>query len=167
MASTQAPPRWIARHPTLDRFDRRATALMREHGPTLARVTLGLVFVWFGALKLVGRSPVVDLVAATIPWAPASVVLPALGVYEIVVGLLLLGGVLLRTALALLWLQMLGTFAVLVLLPHVAFQGGNPLLLTVEGEFVVKNLVLISAGIVVGGSLRRARGAPPAKASAA
>jgi hypothetical protein len=43
----------------------------------------------------------------------------------------------------------------LALLPEVSFDGGNPLLLTVEGEFVVKNLVLLSAGMVVGATVRR------------
>jgi hypothetical protein len=48
---------------------------------------------------------------------------------------------------------MAGTFLVLVLLPGIAFRGGNPLLLTVEGEFVIKNLVLLSAGLVIGSRL--------------
>ena len=50
---------------------------------------------------------------------------------------------------------MAGTFLVLVVKPEIAFQGGNPLLLTTEGEFVIKNLVLIAAGLVVGGSVQR------------
>lgn len=57
--------------------------------------------------------------------------------------------------LAIFALQMAGTFLVLVLLPDVAFQDGNYLLLTVEGEFVVKNLVLLSAGMVVGATAHR------------
>ncbi|MGH2578563.1 MAG: hypothetical protein ACRDG9_12565, partial [Actinomycetota bacterium] len=65
----------------------------------------------------------------------------------------LLAGRLMRLALPLLVLQMAGTFLVLVLLPEIAFRDGNPLLLTVEGEFVVKNLVLLSAGMVVGSSV--------------
>jgi hypothetical protein len=60
-----------------------------------------------------------------------------------------------RLILLLFWLQMAGTFLVLVLQPDVAFQGGNPLLLTTEGEFVIKNLVLITAGLVVGSTVRR------------
>ncbi len=53
------------------------------------------------------------------------------------------------------WAVGYGTFLVLVLRPDVAFQGSNPLVLTVEGEFVVKNLVLLSAGLVIGSRLRR------------
>lgn len=157
MAPTSAPPRWIARSETLDRWDRRATRLMAQRGPDVARISLGLVFVWFGALKMFGVTPVADLVGAAIPWLPQALVVPALGVFEVAVGLLLLFGIGLRIALLLLTLQLLGTFSVLVLLPQVAFQGGNPLLLTVEGEFVVKNLVLIAAAILVGGSLRQRR----------
>ena len=63
----------------------------------------------------------------------------------------------LRSVLALFSLQMVGTFLVLVLLPEISFQDGNPLLLTVEGEFVIKNLVLLSAGMVVGATVRRRR----------
>ena len=50
--------------------------------------------------------------------------------------------------------QMAGTFLVLVVKPNVAFQGANPLLLTTEGELVVKNLVLTSGGLVVGSTVR-------------
>jgi uncharacterized membrane protein YkgB len=52
-------------------------------------------------------------------------------------------------ALPLLVGDLLGTFSVLVMVPEVAFQAGNPLCLMVEGEFVVKNLVLLAAVILV------------------
>ena len=59
------------------------------------------------------------------------------------------------SVLALFAAQMAGTFLVLVVQPDVAFTDGNPLLLTVEGEFVIKNLVLLSAGMVIGATVRR------------
>ena len=80
--------------------------------------------------------------------------------WEIAVGVGLLFAVALRLTLFLFWLQMAGTFLVLVAKPAIAFQGGNPLLLTTEGEFVIKNLVLIAAGLVVGGTVRENRGRP-------
>jgi uncharacterized membrane protein YkgB len=73
--------------------------------------------------------------------------------FEVFVGACLVAGRLMRLALPLLVLQMAGTFLVLVLLPDVAFRDGNPLLLTVEGEFVIKNLVLLSAALVIGARL--------------
>jgi uncharacterized membrane protein YkgB len=90
-------------------------------------------------------------------WFDPDVVVPALGVFEVIVGSLLLSGKLLRTALALFAAQMLGTFVVFIVLPEVAFRDGNPFLLTVEGEFVVKNLVLLTAGMVVGARVRPIR----------
>jgi putative oxidoreductase len=129
-------------------------------GVTALRVSLGMVFVWFGFLMVFDVSPVSELVARTVYWFDPDMVVPALGAFEIAVGTLMLTGKWLRTALALFAAQMLGTFMVFLVLPEVAFRNGNPILLTVEGEFVVKNLVLLAAGMVVGarvGPLKRRR----------
>lgn len=139
----------------VDRLDRRIVAFLERWGITLLRVSLGVVFIWFGTLKIFQVSPVADLVARTVYWVDPSWFVPVLGGVEVLIGLGLLAGRALRTVLALFWLQLLGTFLVLVVRPDIAFQHGNPLLLTVEGEFVVKNLVLLSAGMVVGSTVRR------------
>lgn len=62
-----------------------------------------------------------------------------------------------RLTLMLFWLQMAGTFLTLVILPGRSFDDGNPLFLSVTGEFVIKNLVLIAAGLVIGSTVRRRR----------
>jgi uncharacterized membrane protein YkgB len=98
---------------------------------------------------------VAELVLSTLFWAPEDYVVQALGVFEIIVGIGLLAGIAVRAVLAMFWLQMLGTFLVFVIRPGIAFRDGNPFLLTTEGEFVVKNLVLIAAGIVVASTARR------------
>ena len=138
-----------------NRLDEVMVGFMRRHGIRLLRFALGIVFVWFGALKLTGYSPVVSLIAHAIPWLPPERSVPLLGVWETAVGLGLLFGVALRVVLFLFWILLASTFSVLVLRPDIAFQGGNPFLLTVEGEFVVKNLVLIAAGLVVGSTVPR------------
>jgi uncharacterized membrane protein YkgB len=138
-------------------LDRRFVGFLNRWGIPMLRVSLGLVFIWFGALKIFRVSPVADLVARTVYWVDPSWFVAVLGGVEVIIGLGLLVGRALRTVLALFWLQMLGTFLVLIIQPDVAFQRGNPLLLTVEGEFVVKNLVLLSAGMVVGSTVRRRR----------
>lgn len=135
------------------RLDEQLVAWMQRYGIGLLRAALAIVFIWFGALKVIGRSPVVDLVAQTVYWVNPDMFVPVLGVWETVVGVGLLLRRALRMVLFLFWLQMAGTFLVLVLRPEVAFQGGNPLLLTTLGEFVIKNLVLIAGGIVVGGTV--------------
>jgi putative oxidoreductase len=144
----------------LDRFDDlddRVIGVLARWAIPVLRVSLGAVFLWFGFLKIARVSPVADLVARTVYWVDPSWFVPVLGAVEVAIGAGLLAGRALRTVLALFWLQMLGTFLVLVIQPEVAFQRGNPLLLTVEGEFVVKNLVLLSAGMVVGSTVRKRR----------
>lgn len=136
-------------------LDAALIGFMTSHGVRFLRFALAVVFIWFGALKVAGRSPVADLVAQTVYWVPPRFFVPFLGVWEVVVGMGLLLGVALRLVLFLFWLQMAGTFLVLILRPGVAFQDNNPLLLTTMGEFVIKNLVLIAAGLVIGSTVQR------------
>lgn len=137
------------------RVDELIIPLLRRWALPALRWSLAVVFVWYGALKILGVSPVVDLVASTVYWVDPEWFVPALGVVEVLIGVGLAFRLALRSVLLVLAGQMVGTFLVFFLLPEVAFQAGNPLQLTVEGEFVVKNLVLLSAGMVVGTSVGR------------
>lgn len=148
----------------LDLYERLDTAVidvLRSHAETVLRLALATVFVWFGALKLVDRSPVATLVADTVSWLPSGFVVPALGAVEVAIGLGLLLGIGLRIVLLLFLLQMLGTFLVFITQPGAAFRDGNPLLLTTLGEFVVKNAVLIAAGLVIGSRVHSKREPQP------
>lgn len=122
--------------------------LCRASVPAL-RVSLGVVFVWFGMLKIAQVTPIADLVGATVPFLPAEILVPGLGAFEVLLGITLLVGRMIRVACLLLIGHLAGTMLVLVMAPTVAFQNGNPLLLTLTGEFVVKNLVLIAAGLML------------------
>lgn len=143
----------------IDRVDLVFIPFLRRVAVPLLRISLGIVFVWFGLLKIFEVSPVAEFVARTVYWVDPDLFVPALGVFEVTVGVLLLLGKMMRLTLLLFVLQMAGTFLTFFILPNVVFQHGNPLLLTVEGEFVVKNLVLIAAGLVVGTTVRRKPGA--------
>ena len=140
---------------TYDRLDQTIVRVMRTYGITLLRLALALTYIWFGALKVLQVSPVADLVAQTVYWVPAAFFVPFLGVWEIAVGLGLLFRFALRLTLLFFFMQMAGTFLVLIIHPGLSFQDGNPLLLTVLGEFVVKNLVLLTAGVVIGSTVQR------------
>jgi uncharacterized membrane protein YkgB len=137
----------------LDRIDRRIAGWMRTHGPGLARLSLGIVFVWFGALKLLDIGPAKELVTRTMYWVNPHWFYPFLGLWEVAIGIGLLVRPLIRAAILLLFLQMPGTFLPLVLLPHVCFTQ-IPWEPTLEGQYIIKNLVLIAAAIVVGGTVR-------------
>ncbi len=142
----------------LTRFDDAAVRLARRYGVPTLRIALGIVFIWFGVLKIADASPVSDLVARIVPLLSDRAAVVTVGIVEVVVGAGLITGWAIRFTLGLFFAQMLGTFLVLVLEPDLAFRGGNPLRLTVLGEFVVKNLVLLTAGLVVAGSIPRSRG---------
>lgn len=128
----------------------------------LLRISLGVVFIWFGALKFSNATPVGELVAHTVPFLPASVFVPALGAFEVLLGIGLLVGRRLEIVVLLMVAHLSGTFLVLVTQPSIAFQHGNPFMLTMTGEFVVKNIVLITAGIVLA-TLRPVRAQPLAE----
>ena len=116
------------------------------------RYSLSLTFIWFGALKLIGNSPAADLVTKTVYWIDPDIFIPILGYWEVAIGLCILYRPLIRIGLFLLALQMPGTFLPLILLPEVCFSS-LPFGLTLEGQYIVKNLVLIGAALIVGSKL--------------
>lgn len=141
----------------LARAEDLATGLARRYGVAALRITLAVTFLWFGALKITNDTPVGDFVARTVDWIPGvagSWFVPFLGVVEVLLGFALLFGRGLRVVLPLLFGHLAGTFLALVTQPEVTFQDGNPIMLTTEGEFVIKNLVLLSAVLVLYGFRR-------------
>ncbi|MEU4745256.1 DoxX family membrane protein [Actinosynnema sp. NPDC023658] len=113
------------------------------------RISIAVVFVWFGLLKVTGSSPVAALVSAAVPWVDPGFLVPALGWFEVGLGVVLLLGRLPRLTLVAVVAHLVGTFVVFVQAPALVITGGNPLLLTANGEFVVKNTVLICAALVL------------------
>ncbi len=136
-----------------DQVDGMITRWMARHGLTLLRVGMGVVFFWFGALKLFpGLSPAEQLVKATTFFLPGWFVY-VLAVWEMVIGLGFITGKGMRLTILLLFLQMPGTMLPLVLLPSAVWTQ-FPFALTLEGQYIIKNLVLVAAGIVLGGTVR-------------
>lgn len=120
--------------------------------PMALRVSLAVVFLWFGALKLAGDSPVLALVSATVPWLEPSLLIHLLGAVEVLLGVGLLLGRAQRLLLLVLAVHLSGTFLTFFMAPQLMFQHGGPMLLTADGEFVLKNLVLISAALLLAAS---------------
>jgi putative oxidoreductase len=110
---------------TTTAFLERATVTMRRVGPLLLRISLAVVFIWFGALKVTGTSPVERIVADTLPLVDGSWFVPLLGAFEVVLGVALLFGAF-PIVIAAMVLHLVGTFTVLITQPDLAFQGGNP-----------------------------------------
>jgi len=78
-----------------------------------------------------------------------------IGWWEVTIGVCFLFKKTIRIAIALLAMQMAGTFMPLILLPEVTFQTGKiPYAPTIEGQYIIKNLLIISAALVIGGTVR-------------
>jgi uncharacterized membrane protein YkgB len=148
--------------PTLDRIDRRITRWMAQHGLVLMRLALGVVFLWFGALKFFpGLSPAESLAgrtfsALTLGTLSESGAVLVLAAWECLIGLGLLTGLFMRATLALLLLQMLGTLTPLVLYPNETFVA-FPYAPTLEGQYIIKNAVLIAGAVILGATVRGGR----------
>jgi uncharacterized membrane protein YkgB len=126
------------------------TFLRRWSIPAL-RVAIGVIFIWFGVLKLLGVSPVLSLVQKTYSFLPLHVFFLVLSIWEMGIGCGLIFKRALRCTLLLLCMHLMGTFIALLQAPSLFFMNNNPLLLTTEGEFVMKNLVLVASALVIGG----------------
>lgn len=145
-----------------DRLDRRITRWMAQNGITLLRISLGIVFFWFGVLKFVpGLSPADELATRTITTLSFGLVgpevsRPVLALWECVIGLGLITGWFMRGTLLLLFVQMLGTVTPLFLFRAETWSI-FPIVPTLEGQYIIKNIVLVSAGLVIGATVRGGR----------
>jgi uncharacterized membrane protein YkgB len=142
------------------RADQHITSWMSRYGLLMLRLSVGIVFFWFGILKFIpGLSPAQDLAIRTIDLlsfglVPGNISIHVLAAWEVIIGIGLLSGVYMRTTLLLLFLQMLGTMTPIFLFPAEVFTE-IPYAPTLEGQYIIKNLVIISAGIVLGATVRK------------
>jgi uncharacterized membrane protein YphA (DoxX/SURF4 family) len=142
-----------------DTLDRAITQWMARYGVLLLRISVGIVFFWFGVLKFFpGLSPAQDLATRTIEvlsfgLVPPAISLPVLAAWEVLIGLGLITGKFMRFTLLILAMQMLGTLTPMVLFPDETWTI-FPIAPKMEGQYIIKNLVLISSGIVIGATVR-------------
>lgn len=137
-----------------DHIDAQICKVLKKYGEPGLRYALGIVFIWFGALKPLGVSPAAGLVARTCPWWDPTWFVPFLGWWEVLIGVCLLYRPAIRIGLFLMAVQMVGTFLPMILLPSVVYQD-SIFHLTLEGQYIIKNLVLVTAAMVVGSNVRK------------
>ncbi|RNC83967.1 MAG: DoxX family protein [Balneola sp.] len=144
-------------HQEFERIDITITDWMAKNGLLIMRVGLGIIFLWFGALKFFpGLSPAEELVRNTVYFVNPDFFIPILATWEVLIGFGLIAGKFMRFTLLLLFLQMPGTALPIVVLPDVIWTN-FPFGLTLEGQYIIKNLVLVSAGLVLGATVRGGR----------
>jgi uncharacterized membrane protein YphA (DoxX/SURF4 family) len=145
-----------------ERIDIALTTWMARYGVLILRISLGVVFFWFGILKFFpDLSPAQDLAARTIETLTfglmgESISIPLLAAWEVLIGLGLISGRFMRITLLLLFAQMIGTVLPVFFFPDEVFTH-IPYAPTMEGQYIIKNLVLVSAGLVIGATVRGGR----------
>ena len=130
---------------------------LEEHDPLLAHLAMLVVYFWFGALKLVGLSPanpmVRSLQAKTLPFLSFEQFIVLFALFEMLIGMLFLIPKTTRIAIVLFAAHMITTTMPLFLLPQMTWQ--RALVPTMEGQYIIKNVVLIALAANLGLSLRR------------
>ena len=121
----------------------------------LVRIPLFIIFFWFGLLKVLKMSPATELIIDTVFWMPLLTPedwVIVIGYWEMAIGLCFLNKKTTLIAVILMFLQMTGTFLPLVILPEITFQNSNFLLPTLEGQYIIKNIIIITAALIIGRS---------------
>jgi len=132
---------------------------MAKNAIKFLRISLGIIFFWFGLLKFFhGVSSAETIATKTISVLTFGLIEPSvsliiLAVWETMIGLGLLFNKFLREILLLLFLQMIGTITPLFFFPAETFKI-FPFVPTLEGQYIIKNLILISAGLAIGATVR-------------
>ena len=142
----------------LNKLDSKFIKIMKNASIPSIRLSFGVIFIWFGILKPLGLSSAEGLLKSTVIWLPfgsPEMWLIIIGLWEVVIGVFFFFKKTTRIAIILLFLQMVGTFMPLVVLTEVTFQSNNFLLPTLEGQYIIKNLMIISAALVLGGEITR------------
>ena len=145
---------------SLNKIDTKITSWMDRNGLFLLRISMGIVFVWFGVLKFFpGVSAAQDLAIRTIEMltfglVPEVLIINGLALWEVLIGVGLILGKFMKATLLLLFLQMIGTFTPVFLFPSEVFNH-IPYAPTLEGQYIIKNIVIISAAMVLWGRLRK------------
>lgn len=145
---------------SLNKIDTKITSWMDRNGLFLLRISMGIVFVWFGVLKFFpGVSAAQDLAIRTIELltfglVPEVLIINGLALWEVLIGVGLIWGKFMKATLLLLFLQMIGTFTPVFLFPSEVFNH-IPYAPTLEGQYIIKNIVIISAAMVLWGRLRK------------
>ncbi len=125
------------------------TRLLRGSSIKLLRYSLAVVLFWIGGLKFLDPSPVVSLLDASLPFLASAGFVYMLGAFEVTAAALLVAGKALRIVTPLIAGQFAGTLLIFLITPAVTYgETGFPGL-SLAGEFLLKDIVLLAATLAV------------------
>jgi len=139
---------------TIASFFERLRKILEKKGMLVLRISVGMIFLWFGFLKFFGSLSAAETIASrTISWLTAGYLtqtysMPILAVIECMIGIGILTKRYMEYVIPVLYFQMAGT-----LLPLAVFRDETwqlPFVPTLLGQYIIKNAILISAAMVLG-----------------
>lgn len=151
------PERWIIiRNSSMfSSIDLKLINFFRRIFVPTARFGLFVIFFWFGILKVIDKSPASELVQQlferTMPFMTFGTFIFFFGLFECLIGILFLIRGAERIVLPLLAVHMVTTFMPLFLLTQETWSGF--MIPTLEGQYIIKNLVVIASAIGVAANL--------------
>lgn len=133
-------------------YEKKLSYFFQKHALSILCVAFAIIYFWYGILKVVGISPAEELVKKSTDWIFSHEFVVFLGFWEMVIGVCFIFKKTRRISLWLLFLQFPGTFMPLFTNPEDCYTY-FPFGLTLEGQYIFKNLILIAAGFVIIASL--------------
>lgn len=137
---------------SIELFDQKVIFFLRKHSDQIARVSLFIIFVWFGLLKVFLISPAGPLVTSLLQSTFLGFIDPDtfvryFGVFEVVLGAMILLPKLERITFAILLFHLFTTVMPLFMIPHAVWDGF--MLPNLVGQYIIKNVALLSLGLVL------------------
>jgi uncharacterized membrane protein YkgB len=139
----------------LYRFEQTIIDLFNKINLPLARFAIFLVYFWFGILKVFDLSPaspmVLELLKRTMPFFPPAQFLIFFGLFEMLIGILFLVPRYTKVAIVLLFIHMATTVGPLFIMPTYIWD--RFLVPTMEGQYIIKNILIIALAVILGSKL--------------
>ena len=135
-----------------ENIDKKIFEAFYKLGHNVHRVSLGLVFIWFGLLKPFGAKTTTSLLAHTIYFFPPEIILPLLGWWEVAIGLTLIFKPLVKYSIVLQFIRIPGTILAFIIHPEVCFIH-MPFVPSPEGQYLIKDIIILFAGIAIAGTV--------------
>ena len=136
-------------------IDQAIISTIRKVSIPVSRLAVFVVYFWFGSLKVLGLSPASPLVLAlldrTMPFVSPDAFLVWFGLFEVLIGVIFLIPRFARLAIALLVIHLVTTVMPLVLLKSSLWTG--MMVPTLEGQYIIKNVLIVALAIVVASNL--------------
>lgn len=129
-------------------IEQKIYTFLEEYQDWFLRISLAIIYIWFGILKPFDSSPAADLVANSVYFLPREGFFIFLGIWETLLGIMFLIPRLTKVTFWIFILHMGGTFTPFLTLTDTVFVK-FPFSLSLEGQYIVKNLILIAAGVAI------------------